>query len=207
MGRESLLDDYAAERCTQVAQIVEQTVLIGQLFCMTDPEECARRDAGLKSLANLNVQEESQNWLLRGGTLQDDGIGGSLGLQATVGTKTRTALLDEIITPPCFVLLGRDSDPLDRLSPAMQADWQRLGGRSAYFGLGGLTDTEGKYAPGFERLNASIVVIRPDFQVFGGLLDPSTTDGLVQGLAERVLTDNCPGMPTSDPSETLATKD
>jgi hypothetical protein len=207
MGRESLLDDYAAERCTQVAQIVEQTVLIGQMFCMTDPEECARRDAGLKSLANLNVQEESQNWLLRGGTLQDDGIGGSLGLQATVGTKTRTALLDEIITPPCFVLLGRDSDPLDRLSPAMQADWQRLGGRSAYFGLGGLTDTEGKYAPWFERLNASIVVIRPDFQVFGGGLDPSTTDGLVQGLAERVLTNNCPGMPTSDRSETLAAKD
>jgi 2-polyprenyl-6-methoxyphenol hydroxylase-like FAD-dependent oxidoreductase len=207
MGRESLLDDYAAERCTQVAQIVEQTVLIGQMFCMTDPEECARRDAGLKSLANLNVQEESQNWLLRGGTLQDDGIGGSLGLQATVGTKTRTALLDEIITPPCFVLLGRDSDPLDRLSPAMQADWQRLGGRSAYFGLGGLTDTEGKYAPWFERLNASIVVIRPDFQVFGGGLDPSTTDGLVQGLAERVLTNNCPGMPTSDRSETLAAQE
>src|SRR6266851_6536277 len=76
-GRESLLDDYAAERGTQVAQIVEQTVLIGQMFCMTDPEECAQRDAGLTSLGNLNVQEASQNWLLRGGTLQDDGIGGS----------------------------------------------------------------------------------------------------------------------------------
>jgi hypothetical protein len=50
-----------------------------------------------------------------------------------------------------------------------------------------------------ERLNASIVVIRPDFQVFGGVLDPSTTDGLVQGLAERVLTDNCPGRRLTHP--------
>jgi hypothetical protein len=206
-GRESLLDDYAAERGTQVAQIVEQTVLIGQMFCMTDPEECAQRDAGLTSLANLNVQEASQNWLLRGGTLQDDGIGGSLGLQAVVGTKTQTALLDEIIAPPSFVLLGRDSDPIDRLSPPIRAAWQRLGGRSAHFGPGGLADTEGKYAKWFERLNASVVVIRPDFQVFGGVSDEQTTDALVRDLVERVFADSRPGMPTSREPETLAAKE
>jgi len=199
-GRESLLDDYAAERCTQVAQIVEQTVLIGQMFCMTDPEECAQRDAGLTSLANLNIQEASQNWLLRGGTLQDDGIGGNLGLQATVGTKTRTALLDEIIAPPSFVLLGRDSDPVDRLSTPMREAWERLGGNSAHFGPGGLTDTEGKFAQWFEQLNASVVLIRPDFQVFGGVLDEQTTDGLVRDLVERVFA-HSPGAPTSRGSE------
>jgi 2-polyprenyl-6-methoxyphenol hydroxylase-like FAD-dependent oxidoreductase len=206
-GRDSLLDDYAAERSTQVAQIVEQTVLIGQMFCMTDPQECAQRDAELKRLENLDIQGASQNWLLRGGTLQDDGIGGSLGLQATVGTKTQTALLDEIIAPPCFILLGRDSDPVDRLSPPMRAAWQRLGGRSAHFGPGGLADTEGKYAPWFERLNASVVVIRPDFQVFGGVSDEQTTDALVRELVERVFADGRPGMPTSREPETLAAKE
>jgi 2-polyprenyl-6-methoxyphenol hydroxylase-like FAD-dependent oxidoreductase len=206
-GQDSLLDDYAAERCTQVAQIIEQTVLIGQMFCMTDPEECAQRDAGLTGLANLDIQEASQNWLLRGGTLQDDGIGGNLGLQAAVGTNTRTALLDEIIAPPCFVLLGRDSDPADRLSPPMRAAWQRLGGRSAHFGPGGLADTDGKYAQWFERLNASVVVIRPDFHVFGGVLDPSTTDGLVCNLVERVLGHSGPGMPTARRPKTSAAKD
>src|SRR5882757_8495403 len=105
-GRDSLLDDYAAERSAQVAQIVQETVLVGQMFCMTDPEECALRDAGLTSLGNLDIQAASQNWVLQGGTLQDDGIGGRMGLQATVGTKTRSALLDEIIPPPSFVLLG-----------------------------------------------------------------------------------------------------
>src|SRR5258708_26277712 len=102
------------------------------MFCLTDPEECARRDAALTSLESLNVQEASQNWLLRGGTLQDDGIGGNLGLQATVSTKTRTALLDEIIAPPSFGLLGRHSDPVDRLSPPSRADWQRIGCRCAH---------------------------------------------------------------------------
>jgi 2-polyprenyl-6-methoxyphenol hydroxylase-like FAD-dependent oxidoreductase len=204
-GRDSLLDDYVAERSTQVAQIVEQTVLIGQMFCMTDPQECAQRDAELKRLENLDIQGASQTWLLRGGTLQDDGIGGSLGLQATVGTKTQTALLDEIIAPPCFILLGRDSDPVDRLSPPMRAAWQRLGGRSAHFGPGGLADTEGKYAQWFERLNASVVVIRPDFQVFGGVSDEQTTDALVRDLVERVFA-HSPGAPTSRGTESPAAK-
>jgi hypothetical protein len=89
----------------------------------------------------------------------------------------------------------------------VRAAWQRLGGRSAHFGPGGLADTEGKYAPWFERLNASVVVIRPDFQVFGGVLDPSTTDGLVDNLAERVLANGYPGMPASSRSEASAAKD
>jgi hypothetical protein len=168
--------------------------------------EFASATPGCKAWRTWTYKKASQNWLLRGGTLQDDGIGGSLGLQAVVGTKTQTALLDEIIAPPCFVLLGRDSDPADRLSPPVRAAWQRLGGRSAHFGPGGLADTEGKYAPWFERLNASVVVIRPDFQVFGGVLDPSTTDGLVDNLAERVLANGCPGMPTSGRSEASSAK-
>ena len=206
-GRDSLLDDYAAERSTQVAQIVEQTVLIGQMFCMTDPEVCALRDAELKRLENLGIQEASKNWLLQGGTLQDDGIGGNLGLQATVGAGTRTTLFDEIIPPPGFVLLGRHSDPVDLLSPPARAAWHQLGGRSAHFGPHGLTDTEGKYATWFERLNASVVAIRPDFQVFGGVLDPQTTDGLVHNLADRVLADSRPGMPTPGRPGTPAAKD
>jgi 2-polyprenyl-6-methoxyphenol hydroxylase-like FAD-dependent oxidoreductase len=206
-GRDSLLDDYAAERSAQIAQIVQETVLVGQMFCMTDPEECALRDAGLQGLETLGIQEASKNWLLRGGTVQDDGIGGNLGLQGKVGTRTRTALLDEIIPPPSFVLLGRDGDPVDRLSAPMRAAWQRLGGRSAHFGPGGLADSEGKYAAWFEQLNASVVVIRPDFQVFGGVLDPSTTDGLVCNLFERVLADSGPGMATARRAETSAAKD
>jgi hypothetical protein len=50
-----------------------------------------------------------------------------------------------------------------------------------------LHDAEGKYAPWFERLNASVVVIRPDFQLFGGVLDASGTDSLIDDLAGRVL--------------------
>jgi hypothetical protein len=186
-GRESLLDDYSTERSTQVAQIIEETVFIGRMFCMTDPAECAQRDAEIKAMGSLGMQEAAKNWLLRGGTLQDDGIGGHLGLQAQVGAGTQAALLDDVIPPPGFLLLGRDRDPAEPLSPAQRAAWHQLGGRSAYFGPDGLTDIEGKYAQWFERLNASIVMIRPDFQVFGGVRDPHAADRLVHDLAQRIL--------------------
>jgi 2-polyprenyl-6-methoxyphenol hydroxylase-like FAD-dependent oxidoreductase len=186
-GRDSLLEDYSAERSTQVAQIVEETVFIGRMFCMTDPEESAQRDAELKRMGTLGIQEATKNWLLRGGTLQDDGIGGNLALQAKVGTGTRTALLDDVVPPPGFLLLGRDRDPVKLLSPIQRAAWQQLGGHSAHFGPGGLTDAEGKYAPWFEQLNALVVVIRPDFQLFGGVRTPHATDGLVHNLIQRIL--------------------
>jgi 2-polyprenyl-6-methoxyphenol hydroxylase-like FAD-dependent oxidoreductase len=36
-GKDSLLDDYGAERSTHVAQVIEETVFIGRMFCATDP--------------------------------------------------------------------------------------------------------------------------------------------------------------------------
>jgi 2-polyprenyl-6-methoxyphenol hydroxylase-like FAD-dependent oxidoreductase len=202
-----LLDHYTAERCAQVAQIIELTVGIGRMWCMTDPAECAQRDVDLAKLAGLELPDPSANLILQGGTLQDDEISGRLGLQATVGTSNRTALLDEIIAPPGFVVLGRDGDPLDHVSPATRATWQRLGGRSAHFGPGGLTDADGKYAAWFERLNASVVVIRPDFQVFGGVLDPDGTDVLVDDLVSRVLADRSPHKSVCAPPEKAGVAD
>jgi 2-polyprenyl-6-methoxyphenol hydroxylase-like FAD-dependent oxidoreductase len=188
-GRESLLDDYAVERSVQVAQIIEETVFIGRFFCMTDSDETAVRDAELKRIGAEGIQEANKNWPLRDGTLRDDGIGGTLGLQGKVWTGRQTALLDEVIPPPCFLLLGRDVDPVELLSPVQRAAWEHLSGRSAHFGPGGLEDAEGKYAKWFEQLDASVVAIRPDFQVFGGVADPHSTDDLVRDLMERIRPD------------------
>jgi len=185
--KDSLLDDYSTERATQVAQIIEETVFIGRMFCATDPQECAERDAIIKAMGTLDIQDASKNWLLRGGTLQDDGIGGTLGVQAQVGTGSRTAPLDELVPPPGFLLLGRDRDPAELLSPAHRTAWHRLGGRSVHFGPGGLTDPDGKYAAWFDRLNASVVLVRPDFHVFGGVRTPHATDALVHNLVQRVM--------------------
>lgn len=116
-GKESLLDDYATERRVQVSQIVEATVAVGGLICLIDPEQAAERDAQLRKAGAQGTQQVLTDWTLSGGTLRDDGAGGKLGLQATVGTPGRTALLDDVLPPPGFVLIGRDRDPAALLSP------------------------------------------------------------------------------------------
>jgi 2-polyprenyl-6-methoxyphenol hydroxylase-like FAD-dependent oxidoreductase len=186
-GRPSLLDDYVVERRTQVAQIIQETVGIGQLICMTDPEQTALRDAAMKQAGAHGIQAAHQNWPLLGGTISDDGIGGNLGLQAKVSRGTRTVLLDDVLAPPGFILLGRDRDPVELLSPIQHAAWRQLRGRGAHFGPGGLADVEGKYRQWFDRLNVSVVLIRPDFQLFGGVTDPPGTEDMVRDLADRVL--------------------
>lgn len=84
-------------------------------------------------------------------------------------------------------MLGRDRDPVDLLSPTQRAVWQRIGGRSAHFGPGGLNDVEAKYAPWFEQLHASVVVIRPDFHIFVRVSDPHGADDLIDDLAHHLL--------------------
>jgi hypothetical protein len=73
------------------------------------------------------------------------------------------------------------------LSPTRRAVWERIGGRSAHFGPGGLKDVEAKYARWFEQLDASVVVIRPDFHIFGGVRDPHVADDLIDDLAKHLL--------------------
>jgi 2-polyprenyl-6-methoxyphenol hydroxylase-like FAD-dependent oxidoreductase len=195
-GSDSLLDDYSTERSAHVAQIIEQTVFIGRMFCATDPKECAERDAMIKSMGSLDIQDASENWRLQGGTVREDGIGGTLSVQARVGTGERTALLDEMVPPPGFLLLGRDRDPGELLSATQRTAWTKLQGRSVHFGPGGLTDAEGKYAAWFDRLDTEVVLVRPDFQVFGGARTPQDADDLVNDLIQLVL-----GQPVSPEKE------
>jgi 3-(3-hydroxy-phenyl)propionate hydroxylase len=133
------------------------------------------------------MEVAQQDWPLRGGTLHDDGTGGTLAVQSRVGTPSQAVLFDDVITPPGFVLLGRDRDPVALLTPTQRAAWQQLGGRGAHFGPGGLTDTDGTYAAWFDRLDAAVVAVRPDFQVFGSVRDPRDAGSLVHGLAKRIL--------------------
>jgi 3-(3-hydroxy-phenyl)propionate hydroxylase len=150
----------------------------------------------IKSMGSLDIQDASENWRLQGGTVREDGIGGTLSVQARVGTGERTALLDEMVPPPGFLLLGRDRDPGELLSATQRTAWTKLQGRSVHFGPGGLTDAEGKYAAWFDRLDTEVVLVRPDFQVFGGARTLQDADDLVNDLIQLVL-----GQPVSPEKE------
>jgi len=162
---ETLLDGYAAERTDQVETIVRESVAMGGLICTTDPDEAAGRDEMLKNAGRIDFRAD---WPLRTGTLHDDPGAGTLGVQAPVAAAGRSGMFDDLCSPGgTCVLLGADRDPLEGLDPSLAARWRSLHGHSVHFGPSGWVDVERKYSHWFDALNARVVLIRPDFHVFG----------------------------------------
>ena len=96
-------------------------------------------------------------------------------------------MLDDVSEPGRFMLIGADGDPLDGLDAALAAGWHSLGGVRAHFGSNGWVDVDGKYSRWFDTLGARVVLIRPDFHVFGTSSgDIGSTNLLVADLLRSV---------------------
>jgi 2-polyprenyl-6-methoxyphenol hydroxylase-like FAD-dependent oxidoreductase len=181
-----LLDDYVAERRDQCETIVRESVRMGGIICTTDREEAARRDELLKTHGHrMGVVRTS--WPLNSGTIRDDSAAGTLGLQARVGVDGAVGMLDEVSETGRFMLIGADADPLDRLDPALGDAWRSLDGVGVHFGANGWIDVDAKYRRWFDSLGARVVLIRPDFHVFGTSPgDTESTNLLVADLLRHV---------------------
>jgi hypothetical protein len=96
-------------------------------------------------------------------------------------------MLDDVSEPGRFMLIGADGDPRDGLDPALADAWRSLGGVGMYFGNNGWIDVDGKYGRWFDTLGARVVLIRPDFHVFGiSSGDTGSTNLLVADLLRSV---------------------
>jgi hypothetical protein len=181
-----LLDDYVVERRDQAETIVRESVRMGGIICTTDPEEAVRRDEFLKTNGHrMGVTRTS--WPLVNGTMRDDFAAGTLALQARVGVDGVVGMLDDVSEPGRFMLIGADDDPLDGLDPALADAWRSLGGVGVHFGNNGCVDFDGKYRRWFDDLDARVVLIRPDFHVFGTSSgDTGSTNLLVADLLRHV---------------------
>ncbi len=184
------LDSYCSERLPHVSQIVEQAVEFGRLICVTDPVAAAGRDAMLRQVRDNPelAPPPSSPWRLGPGILlPEDANAGYPALQGKVTLGERTALLDDIIGPGHFVLLGNGFDPDTALSEESSAAWKLLDGVCVNIGDNhGLIDTDGSYSAWFAALGANIVLVRPDFQVYGSAEEGSAADSLVKTLAKQL---------------------
>jgi hypothetical protein len=85
------------------------------------------------------------------------------------------------------VLIGADRDPVEALDPSLAAGWRSLRGGSLNFGTAGWTDVDGKYGQWFDARDARVMLVRPDFHIFGTSTgDTESTNLLVADLLCRV---------------------
>lgn len=181
-----LLDSYTSERVPHVATVIQQAVGIGQMICITEEEQARARDAQLRVLRD-NPPEEPflAPWLLGPGLGRvGDPAARQLAVQARVTLDGKTGLLDDILGSSRFTILSRGGDPLSTMSDDALAAWQSLGGLVVRLG-DELSDTDGAYTRWFDELGADLVLVRPDFYVFGaGAMDEA--GAMVSELAEQI---------------------
>ena len=89
------------------------------------------------------------------------------------------------------MLLGLGVDPLDALSEEARRVWRQLDGLGVTVATSAargddLRDIDGSYADWFAELGATVVLVRPDFQVYGASADAAQADALVLDLGTHL---------------------
>jgi 2-polyprenyl-6-methoxyphenol hydroxylase-like FAD-dependent oxidoreductase len=183
-----LLDCYESERAGHVRRIIDESVRIGRVVCLTDPVAAADRDARMREEPAL---ESPLLPALGPGVLsaRPGPLTGRLSVQPSVRCAAGPpALLDSVLGPG-FHLLGWDADPrqfLDRRGAELAG---RLGIRTAAIGrtpAAPVHDVTGAWCDWMEGAGARLVLVRPDHYVFGSAASPDAAGELLGELEARL---------------------
>lgn len=188
----ALLDGYTPERLPQVRAVIDASIAMGQVVCTSDPLKAAERDAAylagdvppLPPFPGL-----TDGLIVRTQNSADGGIAGQLSVHGQVHNNGVTMRYDEVV-PTGFQVIGLDVDPLAWLSDASRSALDRLGAHTI-----GVThdaskavtnrvlyDVSGKYQRFFAQHDAKIVIVRPDYYVFGAARTAEEANALVAAL-------------------------
>ncbi|MFD4602997.1 bifunctional 3-(3-hydroxy-phenyl)propionate/3-hydroxycinnamic acid hydroxylase [Streptomyces sp. NPDC058464] len=186
-AEDSLLDHYTAERLPHVQTVITISVELGRIICISDPEQAAARDEAFRT---GQVPPLPEFPILTDGVLQRGADGrptpgaGTLSVQPRVHHQGRTGRLDDVV--------GTGWTLLSRVPPATlglsgeQLSWlDTLNARTIQVTRakvpGAVIDLDAVATRWFDELDADVVLVRPDFYVYGA----SRVDG-VKGLVESL---------------------
>jgi 2-polyprenyl-6-methoxyphenol hydroxylase-like FAD-dependent oxidoreductase len=179
----ALLDSYESERKAHAHAWIVNAIELGQVICVLDPAAAAARDAGMQAARAAGAAPPSSGILpsLGPGIHLPDCHGGTLGVGGHVTHAGKSGHFDDIVGHG-FVLIAHAQDP--QVSPASAAVLADLGGITVGIGSpDGAADRDGAYGRWFSELGADVILMRPDFYVFGSGRGDHAADALVQRLA------------------------
>ncbi|EJO59685.1 bifunctional 3-(3-hydroxy-phenyl)propionate/3-hydroxycinnamic acid hydroxylase [Burkholderia multivorans] len=191
-----LLDSYTPERRPQVRAVIDASIAMGKVVCISDPEEAAKRDEAYLSgsVPPLPPFPGLTDGLIRADqTSATGGIGGLLSVHGQVRNDGEVMRYDDAI-PNGFHVIALDADPEPYLDARSRATLARIGAQTI-----GITrderrvvtgrvlfDISGKYNAFFTEHGAKAIIVRPDYYVFGAVESLSELPTLVATLASRL---------------------
>lgn len=191
---DALLDAYTPERSRHLQHAIMFSVELGQVICITDPDAAAARDAQMIAARDdpaLAPAPAPPPRLGAPGTFRDeDPAGGSLFIQARVEHDGQAGLFDDVVGRG-FLLLASGGDVGAELSDESRGLLESLGGRIVTIAAdggtpGAVVDLDGAYADWFAEYGAAVVLVRPDFYVYGTEPELAGAERLLADLGEHL---------------------
>lgn len=184
---EQLIDTYEAERMHHAVAFVRFSTELGKVVCVTDPAQAAERDERMIAdwSAAMKATTPPRPGLGRGVHTGDSG--GHLARQGRVGMPDGSARrFDDAFAGPGALIARSAASVVDipehmrtRLAD-LDIDLVALSG-PADANVTVVEDVDGTYGAWLDDLRADVVLVRPDFHVYGSGNDGDAV-GLVTGF-------------------------
>jgi len=166
---DAVLDTYAAERIPQVRQVVDFSMELGKVICVSEPAAASARDAAMAAAAResgltppLPTPAIGPGILLAG-----DPLAGHLFPQGEVRCGDEVGRFDDVVGGG-FTLVSTVADPATVLGADLAAFFASVGGITAHVASSArVSDANGTYARWFAGNDVAAVLQRPDFHIFG----------------------------------------
>ena len=174
---ESVLDSYTEERRAQAKEAILSSVQLGRVICVTDPAAAAERDATV--LANRRGKPPTRPEPakpLTGGLLHSSPGAGAVVPQGRVRLGGDTGLFDDVVGRGFVLLTTEEPDELPFLGE-LDAHVVRLDDG---------VDVDDVYLPFLAQYQATSLLVRPDYHVFGSARGLSGLDALVDDLRNQL---------------------
>jgi 2-polyprenyl-6-methoxyphenol hydroxylase-like FAD-dependent oxidoreductase len=178
----ALLDTYSHERLDNVRAVIDFSMELGKVICVSDPDEAASRDEMMTATVDPDVLGEAPP--LPGipgtGVCAADSPGAcALFIQGRVGVDGTPQWFDDVVGAGWRLVVMPDVQVDERL-----ASWfSTIGGRIVRVGPGGdVDDADGSYASWFADHAVVAALQRPDFYLYGSAVDSRGTAELLDSL-------------------------
>jgi 2-polyprenyl-6-methoxyphenol hydroxylase-like FAD-dependent oxidoreductase len=178
----SLLDTYTVERRPHVQQVIMMSMELGRIVCISDPDAAAARDEAFKT--GQVPQPPPFPWLTdgvlhRGVDGQPTAVAGRLAVQPRVHHNGCTGLFDDVVGTGWTLISRQPLSSLDLESDDLSF-LESLGGQAVHVTRakvpGTVIDMDAEATRWLDQLNADVVLVRPDFYVYGAARADAASD-------------------------------
>jgi 2-polyprenyl-6-methoxyphenol hydroxylase-like FAD-dependent oxidoreductase len=193
VANDRLLETYQPERAPHVSDIIRASIFLGQIICVPDPAEAAKRDEMFlsgKAPPPAPFPILTDGLLHRGADGKPAGIAGQLSPHSIVRTASAEGRFDQVVGVG-FVLMLAPGVEISVIPAEQRVFLDTLGAKVVAFAAtpdaaGHVVDTNGKYADFMDAHHLKAIIVRPDFYVFGGASSASEIGSLVDSLSKQL---------------------